>query len=197
MLSYPRKALADTSMPKISKAKKLQGKTLIFRDAVIDDAAFIVMLRTDPSKGRFLSATSPDVEVQKQWLTKYGQAEDQAYFIIENMAEEPLGTVRLYDPRGTSFCWGSWILKENAPQSAAIESALIVYQYAINHLGFESAHFDVRKDNVKVWQFHERFGAIRIGETEQDYLYEISSSAISTALEKYRRFLPHPITVEL
>jgi RimJ/RimL family protein N-acetyltransferase len=110
---------------------------------------------------------------------------------------EPLGSVRLYDPQGDSFCWGSWILKDGAPQSAAIESALIVYSYAVDHLGFKEAHFDVRKGNESVWRFHERFGAKRFAETDQDYLYKIGQKEIGVARQRYKKFLPEPAVVEI
>jgi hypothetical protein len=71
---------------------------------------------------------------------------------------------------------------------------LIVYQVALS-LGFRRSHFDVRKENRKVWQFHEWFGAVRVGETENDYLYEISFEAIQSAIDKYRDYLPNGIEV--
>jgi len=92
----------------------------------------------------------------------------QAYFIIEDRAGDPLGCVRIYDARGDSFCIGSWILRAGAPQRAAIESSLMVYALGIDHLGFRRAHFDVRKRNERVWTFHERCGARRVGETDDD-----------------------------
>lgn len=50
-----------------------------------------------------------------------------------------------------------------------MESALTVYAYAVDHLGFTAAHFDVRRGNERVWKFHERFGAVRVDENEEDY----------------------------
>ncbi len=100
------------------------------------------------------------------------------------------------DAKGNSFCWGSWILKDGAPQSAAIESALMVYSYAIGHLGFCAAHFDVCKGNKNVWRFHERFGAERMGETAIDYLYQINPEKILSARIKYKKYLPEAVTVE-
>lgn len=122
---------------------------------------------------------------------------DQAYFIIESQIGEPFGTVRLYDAQGASFCWGSWILKDGVPKVAAIESALMVYAYAIDHLGFSESHFDVRMGNEGVWRFHERFGATRVGETELDYLYRIQQSKIFEARQNYKKFLPDPLIVEM
>ena len=180
-------------LPRIRKAKTLRGKSLVFRDATESDAEFILSLRTDSVKSRHLSITSADIESQKAWLQGYCIAEDQAYFIIENEKGESLGTVRLYDPQGESFCWGSWILAANAPRTAAIESALMVYAYAIDCLGFRSAHFNVRKGNESVWQFHERFGALRTNELADEYPYIISLSAIKKSCDRYARYLPNGI----
>ncbi|MFV9644283.1 MAG: GNAT family N-acetyltransferase [Desulfobacterales bacterium] len=181
---------------KLRKAKRLTGKTLVFRDANTVDAAFILALRTDNRKSKHLSSTSPELYQQIAWLQAYAGRSDQVYFVIENKMGEPLGTVRLYDPQDTSFCWGSWILKDGAPQTAAIESALMVYAYAIDYLGFRQAHFDVRKGNESVWRFHERFGAERTGETEQNYLYRIGQEKIGVARQRYKKFLPELLLVE-
>ena len=86
-------------------------------------------------------------------------------------------------------------MKSGAPQSAAIESALMVYSYAIDYLEFSEAHFDVRKSNESVWRFHERFGAKRIEETVFDYLYQIDTAAILVARAKYIKYLPEMVSV--
>lgn len=170
------------------------GKTLAFRDARVDDAAFILSLRTDPKKSRYLSATMPDLDAQRAWLQGYTSATDQAYFIIEHQ-DEPIGTVRLYDARADSFCWGSWILKDGRPSQAAMESALMVYAYGVDRLGFTACHFDVRKGNQRVWSFHERFGARRTAETDLAYLYNLSHEAIQVARQRYLKFLPAGVTL--
>lgn len=182
--------------PILRKAQRVIGKTLVLRDASIVDAEFILSLRLDEKKSRFLSKVAPELDAQRAWLLQYAQADNQAYFIIEHQGRA-IGTVRLYDPLGESFCWGSWILADERPSQAAMESALMVYAYAIDHLGFTGAHFDVRKGNERVWQFHERFGAVRIGETELDYLYQLNLDAIRSARQRYAKFLPGDVVVEL
>lgn len=184
------------TQPRIRKAARIEGKTLVFRDATPADARFILSLRTDQRKARHLSRTAPELDRQREWLKQYASRENEAYFIIEIRSGEPLGTVRLYDPQGESFCWGSWILKDGAPPHAAIESALMVYGYALDHLGFNAAHFDVRRGNERVWRFHERFGAQRTGETGDDYLYRIDRERIDTSRNRYRRYLPEPVKVK-
>jgi hypothetical protein len=180
--------------PIIRKAKRVIGKTLAFRDAGVNDAELILSLRLDKTKSKYLSAVSADLGRQQVWLEEYSKSEDQAYFIIEYQSE-PIGTIRIYDSVGLSFCWGSWILKGGIPSHAAIESALMVYAYALDDLCFQAAHFDVRKGNDRVWQFHERFGAERIAETDLDYLYKICCGSINESRKKYKKFLPHHVVV--
>lgn len=183
----------DTSK-KISKCSRVIGHRLVLRDAKPEDAGFILGLRTDTSKGRYLSRTSPALQPQVEWLERYQSGTGQAYFIIEDKAGESFGTVRLYDAVGDSFCWGSWLLRGGSPAAFAVESALMVYRYAMT-LGFSAAHFDVRKGNRSVWQFHEKFGAVRQGESEADYVYSVDEAAIQASLRRYARFLPNGIQV--
>jgi len=181
--------------PQIRKAKRVVGRTLTFRNVTLSDAEFILSLRTNENKSRFLSQVPDDLEAQRRWLEDYAVCQDQAYFIIEYQ-EVPVGTVRLYDPQSYSFCWGSWILTDGCPIQAAMESALMVYYYAIDVLGFNSAHLDVRKGNERVWKFHEHFGAKRIAETELNYLYQLNGEAIATSRKRYQCFLKHVVCVE-
>ena len=119
---------------------------------------------------------------QKEWIKKYKTDEaegTQYYFIIERLDGTPCGTVRIYDLKEDSFCWGSWILNENKTRYAALESAFLVYQFAFENLNFKKSHFDVRKGNDRVISFHEKMGAIKTGETELDLLFEIEKEAVS------------------
>jgi RimJ/RimL family protein N-acetyltransferase len=181
--------------PRYVKPKAVRGHKLMFRDATVDDAEFILSLRTDQAKNRYLSATAPDVALQRDWLARYAADDSQIYFIICKLDGEPVGTVRLYDQRGDSFCWGSWIKADAAPGGFGIESALIIYAYALR-LGFKRAHFQVSKGNDGVIGFHLRLGAVQVAELDAEYHYEMSGAAIEGALAQHRKFLPHGIEVE-
>lgn len=181
---------------KILKAQKIFGKNLIFRNVLESDAQFILSLRTDESRSRYLSKTSNDVLMQIQWLKKYEEKiSGEAYFIIQTKDDVPIGTVRIYDELLESFSWGSWILSRHAPSTAGIESALMIYEYGINKLGFQSAHFEVLKDNISVWEFHQRFGAIKTHEDTTRFFFKIEKGKIQKALMRYRKYLPNGITV--
>lgn len=178
----------------IKQAKSISGRSIKLRNVTPSDADFIVKIRTNEKKGRFISATSNDISKQKQWIKDYLTSEGQAYFLITDLDDNPLGTVRIYDQQGDSFCWGSWVVAEDAPSYCAIESALLVYTYALE-LGFRRAHFDVRKGNSSVIKFHERFGAERTGETEEDFLYTITKEQILSTFEKYKKYLPERVEI--
>lgn len=166
--------------PQLTAPRSARGPSLTFREARPDDAEFILSLRTDPEKNAHLSQVSDDVDAQRRWISE----NRDPYFIIEHKG--PVGTVRMYDQRGTSFSWGSWILSDEAPKSAAVESTCMVYRIGLD-LGFTASHFEVRKANEKVWQYHERWGAVRVGEGETDYYYSIDKGQILAGLERYRK----------
>lgn len=170
--------------PGFRKPEQVVGTALAFRLAQPTDAEFILSLRLDPQKGRYLSPTDASVEQQASWLRSAALDPSQVYFIIETVHGKSVGAVRLYDPRQDSFCWGSWVLAADAPKSAAVESTLMVYSFALD-CGFTRSHFDVRRGNEKVWQYHERLGAQRVGKDKLNYYYEMSETAIRDTLARY------------
>ncbi len=159
----------------------IYGKNIIMRTVTLEDAEFIYTMRQNQGKTKYLSKVTGTVESQKEWIKSYKIREEEQkefYFVIESKNEEKLGLVRMYDFKDDSFCWGSWLIREDAPKTTAIESALQIYEFGFYGLGFGKSHFDVRKGNDKVIAFHQRFGAMIVDESD----YEITK-------EKYRRYL--------
>ena len=186
----------DGSVPVIRKARRISGHQLILRNADAGDAEFIVRLRTDPHKRRFISATSPEIAPQLAWLAHYARTAGEAYFIAEDLSGDKVGTVRIYDPLDDCFCFGSWIMKEGAPLNCAVEALLMVYHYALDELGFNRSFFAVRKDNRSVWRFMERFGGARTRETALDYWYETQRVPVEDSFRRLSYLLPNGITVD-
>lgn len=172
-----------------------KGKTVYCRLAQPDDASFIHKLRIDSRYNQHLSKVTGDEKDQYNWLVNYKhreQLEQEFYFIILRMDnDEPIGTVRLYDfiNNRESFCWGSWILNEKKTKSAAIESAMLVYEYAFKTLAFSSCHFDVRKENEKVVDFHKKFGATVISEDDLNYYFKLQPENYFLFHQQYRKYL--------
>lgn len=168
----------------------LTSKTIKLRLVEESDAEFIVGLRVDEKYNKHLSAVTADVESQVNWIRRYKEDEankQQFYFIIERLDGERCGTVRLYDFTEDSFSWGSWILNEEKTRYAALESAFLVYQFGFENLGFTKCHFEVRKGNEKVISFHEKLGALQTGETENEFLFNITKEAVEISKEKLQK----------
>lgn len=140
----------------------VKGPNLRLRLILPQDALYVHELRINPAYNTHLSAVNGTVDDQRRWIEAYKEREaagQEFYFIIARNNGVPCGTVRIYDIRTDSFTWGSWILDHNKPPKAALESALLVYQFAFDVLGKVQAVFDVRRDNARTLMFHRRFGA--------------------------------------
>ena len=170
----------------------IYGKNINMRTVTTEDAEFIYNMRQNQNKTKYLSRVTGTVESQKEWIKNYKQREEEKkefYFVIESKDKRKLGLVRMYDFQDDSFCWGSWLIKEDAPKTTAIESALQIYEFGFYNLGFEKSHFDVRKGNDKVIAFHQRFGAKIVDEDELDYFFNFEKSDYEKMKEKYKRYL--------
>ena len=161
-------------MGKIISPEALKGKFINLREVTEDDAAFILNLRCDEKKSRYLNKTDNDLQKQIDYLKKYLTKENEWYFIVENKEHEPIGTVRIYDVKGKQYTGGSWLMIKEASPSEVLESNLLVRNYALNILGFEKDYYDVRKGNKKVLRFHKICGAKLVGESEIDYFFEFT-----------------------
>jgi len=164
--------------------KPLEGKYVNLREVKLDDAAFILSLRCDEKKSRFLHKTENNIQKQIDYLKHYKTLDDEWYFIIENKKHEPLGTVRIYDVQGNQYTSGSWLMKEGVLPEETIEGDLLLGQYAFEVLGFKKSVFDVRKNNKKVVRYHIFSGAKIIKETDEDYIFEANEGTYHQKKEK-------------
>lgn len=163
---------------------KLKSRTIRLRLVSESDAEFILKLRSDLKYNAYLSSVDSDIETQRRWIRDYKIFEangKQYYFIIERLDGVRCGTIRAYDFRENSFCWGSWILNEEKTKFSAIESAFLIYQFGFETLGFEKSHFDVMKKNEKVISFHKRMGALQTSEDDNNLYFEIDKDAVESA----------------
>jgi RimJ/RimL family protein N-acetyltransferase len=174
----------------VNEKKFVPGKNINLRDVEEEDAEFILCLRTNEKKSKFLHRTDNNVEKQKEYIKNYKKQEDSWYFIIESKKNrEKLGTVRIYDIQGDSFCWGSWIIKDGAPTYTSIESAIMIYEYAFYKLKFKKSHFSVKKENKKVIAFHKRLGAQIVEEVDDDSIFSESLEEYEKIRDRYLKFV--------
>ena len=159
--------------------KEISQGNCSLRLVEVQDSRFIVNLRQHEELSRYISSTSGDVSKQRVWISAYKEREkagSEYYYIIENLGT-PVGTVRLYDFIGDSFCWGSWVILRGQNTKIAYSSVVMVYDFAFNELGFKRSHFDVMKGNDSVLRFHMKMGANIVRSDEANNYLEISLDA--------------------
>lgn len=151
--------------------------TVCLRPVDSRDAGFIIELRTNSDLSAYLSSTSSDVAAQVRWIESYKQRERERrelYLIIENRDGERVGVVRMYDIEAETFTWGSWILGPGKSKTAAIESALSIYEIGFKHFDCQRAVFSVRLENEHTIAFHRRFGAEETSRDDADAFFEVN-----------------------
>ena len=153
---------------------KIDGVQLSLRLVQPDDASYIHGLRTDPTYNGHLSNVTGTVEDQRSWIEAYKTREaacSEYYFVIERKDGVRCGVVRLYDITGDQFTWGSWILDENKPRKAALESTVLSFGVGFDTIGLDMANVDVRVGNTHAEAFYRRLGMTETHRTEQDIFF--------------------------
>lgn len=128
------------------------------RPATLDDAEFIVRLRTAPGVVGNVGDTRADPERQREWLRAYEQREGDYYFIVETESGVPVGTIGVYDIRDGSGEWGRWIILPGVP--AALPSSILIHRFALEVLKLREVRGTVVESNRHVVSFHLKFGAL-------------------------------------
>lgn len=164
---------------------------LSIRSVEIDDAAFILKLRLDIKKSKFLNNVEDSLEKQKQWIQEQRFRENDYYFIIEDQKKNKIGTVGLYDIniKESSFNWGRWIIIDNAPPTTFILSTYLIYYLGFHILGLKKAISDVRIANSNVINFHISYGAIIYKVDSLNIYYEFQHDKFPIFNKKFNRYL--------
>lgn len=142
----------------------VQTKNIYLRLIQEEDVDFLLKLRLNQNLNKYLNVISNDRNQQLNWLKDYKIREASGtdyYFVIVDKKNGDVGLVRVYDINYMvkSFRWGSWIItEEDRPKYAAIESAILSFEFAFNELNLKLAYIDVVKENIKADNFYKRFG---------------------------------------
>ena len=140
----------------------MEGHAFRLRPVEMADAAFILELRTDPHRNRYIHRGAIDLDGQRTWLEQYFERPGDYYFIIDNHATgEPEGTVGIYDLdlADRSAEWGRWIVR--AGSLAALESAGLIYSVAFDLLELEAVYCRTILENKSALAFQDAFGVER------------------------------------
>lgn len=160
-------------MKKLLKNFELYRYGLHVRLVREEDAKYIVKLRTNPQKGRYLHATKADVSVQEDWIRDYRkrEAEGKEFYFIFSKENVNVGVARLYNIEEDKFTSGSWLVSSDSIGVGVLcdiisrEIAFELYPNSINY-------FDIRKENKNVLRYAQSYHPTRYNEDEDNiYFY--------------------------
>ncbi|MCP4081903.1 MAG: GNAT family N-acetyltransferase [Planctomycetaceae bacterium] len=175
------------------KLKRIEGVSLALRLVTLEDAKYIHSLRVNPVHNRHLSPVLGDEQDQSNWIKQYKAREADCmeyYYIIECLANaEPCGLIRLYDIRDLEFTWGSWILDENKPKKAALESAMLSFLVGFDLLKKKKALIEVSKKNLHAVAFYRRFNMKEAGSSATRLHFEFTAERFFSDLSRYNDIL--------
>lgn len=142
----------------------VEGLAYSLRPVKPDDAQFIFDIRSSsPTRQRFIHPIGSDVDQQRRWIDSYLEREDDYYWVIQrNSTGKNEGLIGIYDidRERMSAEWGRWVLWPSS--LGAVESALLVYRAAFQHLNLNSVHCITVADNKPVVSFHDSCGLPRV-----------------------------------
>lgn len=140
---------------------EIQGHAHRLRPVSDADAEYIVRLRNDPQRARFLHTGATTREQQLAWLSEYYGREGDYYFVIERRSDaSPQGLIALYDlnPQRNDALWGRWIVQTGS--LCAVESVWLIHRVAFDVLRLDSDYSLTVADNAPVLSFHDSCGGM-------------------------------------
>lgn len=180
------------NQPIAGDVEGVSGPSLRLRLVQPEDAAYIHDLRIQPRYNRYLSPVTGDAEDQRNWILRYKQAEaqrEQLYYVIERQDGIRCGVVRLYDITPETFTWGSWILDENKPPKAALESAMLSFYIGFGLMELPKALIDVRIENERAARLYRGFGMEETGVDHENIYFRYDRDAFLARLPEYLKLL--------
>ena len=180
----------------MKQAQKIIGQRMMLIAADPEKhAAFILGLRLQERKSRYLSGQAPSVAEQMTWMQAREKLTDDAYFIICELdkPEIPLGTIRLHDAihEKNSIRVSSWVMIDGVAPKKTLEALALAIDY-VERCGYSCGHFEVHKNNLSTIRNHLRVGSEVVEENEHTVVFGATSRGF---LEKmttvYRMAEPH------
>ena len=165
----------------------IYGTHCALRPVKEDDSEFIVSLRNDSRLSRYISKSADSIEAQRQWIIEHLKRRElgaEYYFIACDLQGNPWGTVRIYNIENDECTCGSWVMIPGTPIEVTLESYLLPLAFAFEILSMRVLHIDVRRENTRVWRWHELCGAVFIRENELDRFYDYTPAVYPVAKKR-------------
>ncbi len=138
-----------------------EGFGIRFRPVQLQDAAFVVWLRSQEYAQGKIGDSATDVRGQELWFQNYFDRPDDYYFLIETAGGLPIGTHGFYDFENGTAETGRWVLRLGMPAAAA--SVLLALDVAFRQLGLAAVRARTVATNLQVLSIHRKIGFRQTG----------------------------------
>jgi RimJ/RimL family protein N-acetyltransferase len=145
-----------------------------------DDASFIVSLRSDLNRTKYMVTIDNDLHKQRDWIREYKKRERQGkdyYFIYMNMEGVSIGSYRIsnIDYVLSSCKVSSWI-KQPGPKSEASAMFIVHRQIIFDILKLKFFFADIHKENSNALKYYEKLDSCRYKEDNDFFYYKVDRS---------------------
>lgn len=138
-----------------------------------DDASFILSLRANPNRTRYMITLDNNIECQIKWIKEYKKREQEGldyYFIYYNDKEEPIGLNRVsHVDFKTKTAKISSLIVVKGLKYEVLKMMIIRFELAFDSLGISTVWGDVHKENTRAIKILELFG-FKFKDNGTDYL---------------------------
>lgn len=139
-----------------------------------NDADFILSLRSDPTKTKFMITLDDEIESQKKWIQEYKKREKEGldyYLIYSNIEDEPIGLNRIshVDYKNRTATASSWITVEGLINEA-FKMSIIQSEIAFDLLKIDTFICEVHKRNSRVIRVFKLFD-YKFKDNETEYYH--------------------------
>jgi RimJ/RimL family protein N-acetyltransferase len=157
----------------MKQAQKIIGRRMMLLAAKPEHAAFILQLRQQERKSRYLSGQVPSVAEQIAWMQKREKLPDDAYFVIFEVdkPDTPLGTIRLHDAihEKNSIRVSSWVMVDGVAPKKTLEALALAIEY-ITQTQYTHCHFEVHQHSRSALDLYTKLGTQITGATQNTFL---------------------------
>jgi RimJ/RimL family protein N-acetyltransferase len=162
---------------------EINGKYVTLRYVDLCDAEDIIKLRNDSKLNRYLSSQKPlTIEDQINWLLNNKNSETNHYFkIVRKKDDKFIGTISLYNIDNNQGEFGRYVCIDPI---GAIESELLIIEFAFLQRRLENIYCRTVMDNEKVIIQHRKF---RFEDREVVYDHNINRNLLIQELS-YDKF---------
>ena len=128
-------------------------------------APFILDLRNQERKRRFLSGVSRTLADQIAWMKHRATLPNDAYFVVYEIAHaiQETASVRV----------GSWVMTDGVAPKKTLVALALALEYAVQS-GLRNFHFEVHKKSLSALKLYIKLGSEILGESEETLLLHCS-----------------------